>query len=126
MRHAETQAFTPERRTVIDAAIALAVGDVFDEGAFDSLVAAVKRHLRQEGALPEAARRAPLVTFGEYRDLPVDRVPTTALEELSHYLQRAIKSPAKASWRAENYALLAVVRNELKRRDAAEEVSSCL
>ena len=117
---------TLERRRVIDAAVDLAVGDIYDEVAFDRVVAAVKRVLRQEEG-PAVTSRAPVIPFGAWRNKPVDVVPTRELLGLSNYLTRAIQTPAKADWKASNYALLAAVRAELKRRtEDVEEVSPCL
>lgn len=122
-----TAALTLERRRVIDAAVALAVGDIYDDVAFDRVVSAVKRVLRQEEG-PAVASRAPVIPFGAWRNKPVDVVPTRELVGLSKYLLRAIQTPAKADWKASNYALLAAVREELKRRteEDLEEVSPCL
>lgn len=121
---ATTQSLTVERRRVIDAAVALAVGDIYDEVAFDRVVAAVKRVLRQEEG-PVVAPRSPVVPFGVWRDKPIDVVPTHDLLGLSRYLTKAITQPAKADWKASNYALLAAVRAELQRREKdVEEVST--
>jgi hypothetical protein len=111
------------RKRVIDAAINLAAGDVYDEAAFSALEAAMSLHRATvaSGGQPPAA--GAVVPFGTYSGQPVTQLPTGELQRLERYLPQALQDAAKRRFHAANLRLLGAIRAELDRRGRGNEAA---
>ena len=110
------------RRQVIDAAITLAVGDIYDAQAFAALLRAVDVH--REAHRRRVAEPSPVVPFGHHQGKPVSALTTSELQRLEQYVTGAIHNAQKAKFRPANLTLRAAVIAELHSRTTKE--TACL
>lgn len=109
---------TATRQRVIDAAIELACGDIYDASAFEGLLRAVQAHL---GA---TRGRGPVATvpWGPKRGKPVSELSIAELLALESTISRLIDAPEKRNFRGANMQLRIALRAELERRPGTHRV----
>lgn len=112
---------------LVDAAVQLAAGDLFDEQLRQALFRAADTYARAVWASKTGkggtktstgrGRRSGVVCpFGREKGVPIEEAKTDNLRWLVEALSNSIDDPQKARWRADNIKTLNAIEAELRTR----------